>query len=268
VSDILQRILGTKRTEVDAARRAISDREIERRAQSAPPPRDLVGAIRAKLAVGRPAVIAEIKRASPSKGLLREHFDPAAIALSYAAGGAACLSVLTDQDYFQGADEHLVAARAACALPVLRKDFIIDPYQVYEARAKHPPANMRAKASSVIRLLYLGAEHCADCRKWERDHLKGGRLTEMPEFKHIDFVTAKRYAAKDRLTKGDLPDKVAHLFDKFDANKNYAPILLKVPAFVLLVDDRVRVWSTGLFLDSPIYPMLRATVREKTESGK
>jgi len=140
--------------------------------------------------------------------------------------------------------------------------------EVYEARAKHPPANMRAKASSVIRLLYLGAEHCADCRKWERDHLKGGRLTEMPEFKHIDFVTAKRYAAKDRLTKGDLPDKVAHLFDKFDANKNYAPILLKVPAFVLLVDDRVRVWSTGLFLDSPIYPMLRATVREKTESGK
>ena len=135
MSDILQRILGTKRTEVDAARRAISDREIERRAQSAPPPRDFVGAIRAKLALGRPAVIAEIKRASPSKGLLREHFDPAAIALSYAAGGAACLSVLTDQDYFQGADEHLVAARAACALPVLRKDFVIDPYQVFEARA-------------------------------------------------------------------------------------------------------------------------------------
>jgi len=135
VSDILQRILGTKRTEVDAARRAISDREIERRAQSAPPPRDFVGAIRAKLALGRPAVIAEIKRASPSKGLLREHFDPAAIALSYAAGGAACLSVLTDRDYFQGADEHLVAARAACALPVLRKDFVIDPYQVFEARA-------------------------------------------------------------------------------------------------------------------------------------
>ncbi|MBI3915796.1 MAG: hypothetical protein HY322_02165 [Betaproteobacteria bacterium] len=140
--------------------------------------------------------------------------------------------------------------------------------EVYEARAKHPPANMRAKASSMIRLLYLSTEDCADCRKWERDHLQGGRLTEMPEFKHIEFVTATRYAAKDRLTKGDLPDKVAHLFDKFDANRNYAPILLKAPAFVLLVDDRVRVWSTGLFLDSPIYPMLRAAVREKTESAR
>ncbi len=135
MSDILQRILATKRAETDEARALISDAEIERRAHAAPPARNFVGAIRAKIAAGRPAVIAEIKRASPSKGLLRENFDPEAIAKSYESGGATCLSVLTDRQYFQGVPEHLAAARAACALPVLRKDFVIDPYQVFEARA-------------------------------------------------------------------------------------------------------------------------------------
>jgi len=135
VPDILRRILATKRAEVAAARAAEPLDAIERSARAALPPRDFAGALRAKIAAGKPAVIAEIKRASPSKGLLREHFDPAAIARSYAAAGAACLSVLTDREYFQGAPEHLAAARAACNLPVLRKDFIIEPYQVYEARA-------------------------------------------------------------------------------------------------------------------------------------
>ncbi|MBI2752862.1 MAG: indole-3-glycerol phosphate synthase TrpC [Betaproteobacteria bacterium] len=135
MSDILRRILATKRGETDEARALISDAEIERRARAAPPPRDFVGAIRARMAAGRPAVIAEIKRASPSKGLLRENFDPGAIAKSYESGGAACLSVLTDRQYFQGAPEHLAAARAACTLPVLRKDFVVDSYQVFEARA-------------------------------------------------------------------------------------------------------------------------------------
>ena len=135
MADILRRILDTKRTELAAARSARGMSEVERQARAAPPARDFVGALRAKLAARQPAVIAEIKRASPSKGLLRADFDPPAIARSYAAGGAACLSVLTDREYFQGAAEFLVAARAACALPVLRKDFIIDPYQVHESRA-------------------------------------------------------------------------------------------------------------------------------------
>ncbi|MEO8719218.1 MAG: indole-3-glycerol phosphate synthase TrpC [Burkholderiales bacterium] len=135
MADILQRILETKRAEIRAAQTAIPLAELERRARAAPPPRDFVGALRAKIAAGRPAVIAESKRASPSKGLLRENYDPAAIARSYERGGAACLSVLTDHEYFQGAPEHLVAARNACALPVLRKDFMIDAYQVLESRA-------------------------------------------------------------------------------------------------------------------------------------
>src|SRR5512147_2445665 len=132
MSDILTRILATKADEVAAARRARPLGEVESAARSAPALRDFVGAIRAKIAAGRPAVIAEIKKASPSRGVLCGDFDPAAIAAAYERGGAACLSVLTDVTYFQGKDAHLVAARSACALPVLRKDFIVDEYQIAE----------------------------------------------------------------------------------------------------------------------------------------
>ncbi len=135
MSDILERILASKRAELEAARAAVPLAAIEARARSAPPPRDFVATIKAKIAAGRPAVVAEIKKASPSKGLLRADFDPAAIARSYEAAGAACLSVLTDREFFQGAPEHLAQARAACALPVLRKDFVTEPWQVYESRA-------------------------------------------------------------------------------------------------------------------------------------
>ena len=132
--DILARILASKAKEVDAARAVKPLPALRGEAQGASDVRDFVGALRARIAAGRPAVIAEIKKASPSRGVLRAIFDPAAIAGRYEAGGATCLSVLTDRDYFQGSPEHLVAARTACALPALRKDFIVDEYQVYEAR--------------------------------------------------------------------------------------------------------------------------------------
>jgi indole-3-glycerol phosphate synthase len=135
VSDILDKILARKAEEIAVAKRERPLPQVRDEARAAPPPRDFTGALRAKIARGQAAVIAEIKRASPSKGLLRPNFDPAAIAKSYAAHGAACLSVLTDRDFFQGAPEHLAAARNACALPVLRKDFVLDAYQVFEARA-------------------------------------------------------------------------------------------------------------------------------------
>ena len=134
-ADILERILARKREELEAARAAVPFAEMQRRAAAAPPPRDFVGALRAKIAARRPAVIAEVKKASPSKGLLRADFDPAAIARGYEEGGAACLSVLTDRDFFQGEHVHLAQAREACALPVLRKDFVTEPYQVFESRA-------------------------------------------------------------------------------------------------------------------------------------
>ena len=135
MSDILNKILAVKATEVAAAKQAQPFEALRATAESAPPARDFVGALRAKITAGKPAVIAEIKKASPSKGVLRADFRPAEIAASYAEHGAACLSVLTDKDFFQGSAAYLRAARAACALPVLRKDFMIDPYQVYEARA-------------------------------------------------------------------------------------------------------------------------------------
>jgi len=135
VADILDRILAVKVEEIANAKKTLSAASARRQAEAAEKPRDFIGALRAKIAAGKPAVIAEIKKASPSKGVLRERFDPAAIARSYAQHGAACLSVLTDERFFQGRAEDLAAARAACDLPVLRKDFVIDPYQVYQSRA-------------------------------------------------------------------------------------------------------------------------------------
>ena len=132
---ILQRILDRKREEVAERSARLPLRELEARIADAPPVRGFGAALEAAIAAGGAAVIAEVKKASPSRGVIRADFDPAAIARSYAAGGAACLSVLTDIDFFQGSPEYLQQARAACALPVIRKDFLVDPYQVVEARA-------------------------------------------------------------------------------------------------------------------------------------
>ena len=134
-SDILAKILTTKAEEVIAAQVARPFAVVDREARAAAAPRGFADAIRARIGSGSAAVIAEIKRASPSKGVLRAEFDPASIAASYARAGATCLSVLTDRPFFQGAPEYLVEARAACALPALRKEFLVDEYQVAESRA-------------------------------------------------------------------------------------------------------------------------------------
>ncbi len=135
MSDILTRILAVKTAEVAQAKSRIDTAAIRRAAEAAAPTRGFEAALRNKIAQGRAAVIAEIKKASPSKGVIRADFKPAEIAADYAAHGAACLSVLTDQQFFQGHADYLKAARAACTLPALRKDFMIDEYQVFEARA-------------------------------------------------------------------------------------------------------------------------------------
>ncbi len=135
MSTVLDRIIAVKRREIEESKARIPAQEMQRRAAAASPPRGFERALRAKMAAGTPAVIAEIKRASPSKGLIRADFDPARIAASYEANGAACISVLTDREFFGGSPDDLSAARGACALPVLRKDFMVDPYQVHEARS-------------------------------------------------------------------------------------------------------------------------------------
>lgn len=135
MSDILKKIIAVKVQEVVAAKAIKPLESMLAEALQAEPVRDFVGAIRAKISSGQPAVIAEIKKASPSKGVIRADFQPAAIAASYEQYGAACLSVLTDESFFQGCPEYLQQARAACKLPVLRKDFMVDEFQIYQARA-------------------------------------------------------------------------------------------------------------------------------------
>jgi len=134
MSDVLQRICDDKLRHVAERRRALPLPEVEAAARAAPPPRGFADRLAERAAAGRYGLIAEIKKASPSKGLIRADFDPATLAAAYEAGGATCLSVLTDVPYFQGHDDYLVQARASCTLPVLRKDFMLEPYQVAEAR--------------------------------------------------------------------------------------------------------------------------------------
>ncbi len=150
MSDILNKILAVKAQEVAAALSAKPLPALRAEAEQAPPVRDFVGAMRSAIAAGRSAVIAEIKKASPSKGVIRADFQPAEIAASYARHGAACLSVLTDEQFFQGSAEYLKQARAACTLPVLRKDFMVDEYQVYQARAMGADAILLIAAALTL----------------------------------------------------------------------------------------------------------------------
>lgn len=168
MSDILDTILARKSEEIRLLRKRYSWAALEDLARSADAPRGFIAALAAKAAAGDAGVIAEIKRASPSKGLIREDFDPAWLAREYASGGAACLSVLTDEKFFQGHNAFLVQARAACTLPVIRKDFIIDEWQIVEARAMG--ADCVLLIAAALAPLQLKALHAA-ARAWQLDVL-------------------------------------------------------------------------------------------------
>ncbi|HET9836452.1 MAG TPA: indole-3-glycerol phosphate synthase TrpC [Rhodanobacteraceae bacterium] len=184
MSDILQRILARKVAEIEARNAALPLRELSARCADLPETRGFATALEAKIEAGLPAVIAEIKKASPSAGVIRTDFDPAAIARSYEAGDAACLSVLTDVDFFQGSDAYLQQARAACALPVLRKDFTIDAYQVYEARAIGADAILLIVAAlgdaALLELSLLAAELDLDVLAEVHDEAELERALDIP----------------------------------------------------------------------------------------
>ncbi len=184
MSDILDRILARKVVEITERSARVPMTELVARVADLPDTRGFAAAIEAKIEAGLPAVIAEVKKASPSKGVIRVDFDPAAIAQSYERAGAACLSVLTDADFFQGSEAYLREARAACALPVLRKDFTIDPYQVYEARAMGADCILLIVAAlddeALLELSLLAAELDLDVLVEVHDEEELERALEVP----------------------------------------------------------------------------------------
>lgn len=184
MTDILHRILARKVEEIAERSAQLPLAELSARVADLPPTRGFAAALEANIEAGAPAVIAEVKKASPSQGVIRADFDPAAIAASYAAAGAACLSVLTDADFFQGSEAYLQQARAACALPVLRKDFTLDAYQVYEARAIGADAILLIVAAlgdaALLELSLLAAELDLDVLLEVHDEAELERALDIP----------------------------------------------------------------------------------------
>lgn len=209
MNDILKRILARKIEEIAERSARVSLAELSARVTDLPPTRGFAAALEAKIAAGEPAVIAEVKKASPSKGVIRADFDPAAIARSYAAAGAACLSVLTDADFFQGSETYLVEARAACDLPVLRKDFTMDAYQVYEARAIGADCILLIVAAlgdaALLELALLATELDLDVLVEVHDEAELERALDIPA-PRVDRALGSRNEKSDE--RGQIPLRV------------------------------------------------------------